>query len=146
MTCQPTPHAPPTGHSQLSSSRLEIVLAEVDADRFERGEIDLLHIRRRRLEDHLELGVLVEAVRVLTIAAVGGAARGLGVGERDRLGAKHAEKGLRRHGAGADLNVKGLQQHAAALRPEGLQAEEQLLKGQWSGTGCRHGTQSLMGR
>ena len=103
---------------------------EVDADGFERFEIELLHVDRRRLEDELELGVLEEAVGVLAVAAVGGAARGLRVADAVGLGAEHAQKGLRRHGARAHFDVVGLLKDAAALRPKALQAEEQVLEGE----------------
>src|ERR1019366_9498986 len=109
---------------------------------FKRLDVEFLHVDRRWLEDELELGVLEEAVGVLAVAAVGGTARGLRVADFVRLGAKHAEKGFRRHGAGADFDVVRLLQNAAALRPETLQTEEQVLEGERGlgrcGLGGRH--------
>ena len=94
----------------------------------ERGEVLLLDVRRGRLEDDLELLVLVEAVRVLAVAPVGGAPRGLHVADLPRPRAEHAEERLRVHGAGAHLGVPGLVDEAAPLRPEALEGEDDLLE------------------
>ena len=48
----------------------DVVLPRVDADGFETVEIDLLHFVRRRLEDHLQLVMLEQAIRILPEAAV----------------------------------------------------------------------------
>jgi hypothetical protein len=104
--------------------------AEVDADGFEGFEVELLNTDRRRLEDDLKLGVFEEAVRILAVAAVGWSARGLRVGDADGLGAEDSEEGVRRHGAGADLDVVGLLKDAALVGPELLKPEEEFLKGE----------------
>ena len=52
----------------------DVVLPRVDAARLEALEVQLLHFVGRRLEDHLELVVLEQAVRVLAEPAVGRAA------------------------------------------------------------------------
>ena len=83
--------------------------------------------------DELVLGVAEVTVGVFAVAAVSGAARGLRVTDAIGLGAENAQKSLRGHGAGADFNVVGLLQDTAARRPEALQAEEKLLKGQRGG-------------
>ena len=80
-------------------------------------EVELLHVERRRLEDHLELVVLVDAHRVLAEAAVAGPPRGLAVGDAPRLGTEHAEEGVRVHRPRADLEVVRLLQDAALLGP-----------------------------
>src|SRR6266700_6119758 len=49
-----------------------VVLLESDAECAEALEVDVLHLGRRRLENHLKLVVLVKAVGVFTIASVGG--------------------------------------------------------------------------
>ena len=116
------------------------MLAKIDANGLKRLEIELLHVDRRRLQNELELGVLEEPVGILAVAAVGGAARGLRVADLVGLGAEDAQKRLRRHGAGADFDVVGLLENASALGPEGLQAEEQFLKGE-PGRSRRGGSQ-----
>ena len=81
------------------------------------------------------MGVLEEAVGILAVAAVGGAARGLRVADAVGLGAEDAQEGFRRHGARANFDVIGLLEDAAAGGPKGLQAEEQVLEGE-RGRGC----------
>jgi hypothetical protein len=49
------------------------VLARIDAHRLEAVEIDLLHLVRRWLENHLQLVVLEQAIRVLAEPSVIGA-------------------------------------------------------------------------
>ena len=71
------------------------MLLEVDADRAERAEVEVEHVLRRRLEDHLVLEVLLEAERVLAVAAVGRADARLDVRGLPRIGPR-----LRRNVAG----------------------------------------------
>ena len=73
------PHAPSVGDSQLSSSNLMSCCAQIDPDRLQRLQIELLHIVRRRLQDHLQLRVLVKPVRILAVAPVRGPPRWLRV-------------------------------------------------------------------
>ena len=58
--------------------------------------------------------ILLQAVGVLAIAAVGGPARGLHVGHAPGLGPQRAQHRRRMQGAGAHLDVVGLQDHAPA--------------------------------
>ena len=106
-----------------------VVLPRVDAAGLERVEVDLLDVVGRRLEDHLELVVLEQAVRVLAEAAVVGPARRLHVGDLPVLGPEHAEQRLGMRGAGADLEIERLLDQAAARRPEGGQLEDEVLEG-----------------
>src|SRR6185436_5566585 len=69
----------------------DVVLPRVDAARLEAVEIRLLHFVGRRLENHLELVVLEQAVRVLAEASVVGPARRLHVRHAPRLGTEDAE-------------------------------------------------------
>ena len=55
------------------------MLLQVDADRLERGEVEVEHVVRGRLQEHLVLVVLLEAERVLAVASVRGADRRLDV-------------------------------------------------------------------
>ncbi len=105
-----------------------VILLEVEAERFERAEIEFENVRRRGLEHHLVLVVVLHAVGVLAVAAVLGAARGLHVGGLPRLGAERAQEGGGVRGAGADLHVVGLQEGALLLVPECLEAQDDLLK------------------
>jgi len=73
--------------------------------------------------------VLEEPVRILTVPSVGRAAGGLRIRHGEGLRIQDAEKGLWRHGSGAYFHVIRLLQHAASFGPEGLQTEEEFLKG-----------------
>ncbi len=96
------------------------------------SEIELLDVGGRRLQDHLELVVVLQAVGVLAIAAVLRAARGLHIGGAPGLRAERAQGGRPMEGAGADLHVIGLQDHAALPGPIGLE-----LQNRASGTRSR---------
>ena len=82
----------------------------------------------RGLEDDLELLVLVEAVGVFAIAAVGGAAAGLDVGNLIRFGTEDAEEGFGGHGAGADFEIMRFLDDDATVCPVVLEFEDSVLK------------------
>ena len=106
----------------------DVVQLRIDADRGERLQIEVLQVRRRRLQDHLELVVVLQPVGVLAVAAVLGPARRLHIGRVPRLRPERAQRRRRVKGAGAHLHVVGLQDHAALLGPEALQREDQALE------------------
>ena len=106
----------------------DVVQRRVDAERRQAAEIEILDVRRRRLQDHLELVVVLQPVGVLAVAAVGRPARRLDIGGVPGLGPERAQGGRRVEGAGAHLHVVGLQDHAALLRPIALQAQDQVLE------------------
>ena len=108
----------------------DVVLLEVEAQRLERAQVQLEDVGRRRLEHHLVLVVVLQAVRVLAIAAVLGPAAGLHVGGLPGLRAERAQEGRGVRGARAHLHVVGLQQRAALGVPVGLQLENDLLEGE----------------
>ena len=128
-------HAPRTARRPLPVVffELQVVMFQVDAHGLERFEIKLLHVHRRRLQDQLELGVLEEPVRILAVAPVGRPPRGLRVAHPVGLRPQHAQKRLWTHGSRAHFHVVGLLDHASPLRPEALQAEQQILKGKRGG-------------
>ncbi len=71
---------------------------------------------------------MLQAVGILTVAAVFWAARRLHVSRFPRLGAERAQEGRGMKRAGADFDVVRLQDHAALLGPIVLQGKDQLLK------------------
>ena len=101
----------------------------VDADGGQGAEIELLQVVRVRLQDDLILVIVLQPVGVLAIAAVAGAARRLDIGGLPRLLAQRPQHGGRVQGAGADLDVIGLQNGAALLAPIVVQGQDQVLKG-----------------
>ena len=94
----------------------------------ERAQVDVLDVRRRRLDDHLVLVVVTEAVGVLAVAPVGRTHRRLHVGGPPGPRVEAAQERGRIEGAGADLGVVRLDDDAASLFPEGLQAGDDLLE------------------
>ena len=71
---------------------------------------------------------MLQAIRVLAIAAIFRAAAGLHVGALPWLGAKRSQKRGRVRGARADFHVVGLKQRAALVSPVGLEFQNDLLK------------------
>ena len=108
----------------------DVVFFEVKSEGFERTDVQLQDVGRGRLEHHLVLVIVLQAVRVLAIATVFGAAAGLHVGGLPGLGAERAQEGGGMRGAGAHFHVVGLQQRAALGVPVGLQFQNDLLEGQ----------------
>src|SRR5258708_18554301 len=80
--------------------------------------------------------MFVQAIGIVAIAAIGRTSRRLRIRHAIRLGAKYAQEGLRRHGSRADFDVIRLLQHTSALRPEGLEAQDEFLECGCSGHVC----------
>ncbi len=106
---------------------------EVDAERLERAEVELLRVARVGLEDDLELRVRLQPVRVLAVAAVIRAHGGLDVRDVPRLGPEHAHDGVGVHRPRTDLGVVGLHDHASAVGPVLLQRQQGILHRQHVG-------------
>src|SRR5262249_53204406 len=94
-----------------------------------------LRIVGRRLHDHLVLVVVLEAERILAIAAVGRTARRLDVSGLPWLGAERAEERVRVQRAGALLHVVRLDEEAAdLLRPVMVELQDHFLEREHDGT------------
>src|SRR5579883_2386574 len=108
---------------------LDVVLGEVDSDGGEAAEVLVDDVGGGRFEDDLKLLVLVEAIGIFAVAAVGGAAAGLDVSDAVGIGAEDAEEGFGGHSAGADLDVIGFLDDAAAVGPVFFEGEDGVLEG-----------------
>ena len=106
------------------------MLCRLDADGAQGVEVELLGVVRRRLHEHLELIVVLQAVGVLAVTAVGGTAAGLSIAGAPGLVAKRAQRRGPVERASADLAVIGLQHDATLGRPVVLQGEDDLLERQ----------------
>jgi hypothetical protein len=104
------------------------VQLRVDTQRIEAVQIKLLAVDRRRLQNHLELVIVLQPVGVLAISAVRRPARRLHEGGPPRLRAERPQCRCRMKGAGADLDIVGLQEDATLGGPVGLQCQDDLLK------------------
>ena len=100
-------HAPRAAHRPLPVVlfELQVVFAQVDADRLQRLQIQLLDILRRRLQDQLQLRMPEQPVRVLAIAPVGRPPARLRIRNSHRLRPQHPQKRVRRHRPRAHLHV-----------------------------------------
>src|SRR6185503_3139316 len=108
--------------------KADVVNGRIDAYGFQRVKIEVLDVSRRRLQDDLELVVVLEPVGILAITAVFRPARGLHIGGVPRFRSERAQRGRRMEGAGADFHVVRLQDDAAPVRPILLQREDKALK------------------
>src|SRR5258708_22408295 len=115
--------------------KLDVRLAQINADRAERLEVKLLHILRRRLQDHLQLQVLEQAVGILPITPISRTPRRLNISNLIRIRPKHAKECLRSHGPGAHFNVIRLLNNRPALSVKGLELEDEFLERQRIGFG-----------
>ncbi len=105
-----------------------VVRLGIDAERFERTEVEIDDVGRRRLQHHLELVVVLQAVRILAVTAVLWPARGLYVGGTPRLRTDRAQKRRCVRSASADFHVVGLQDCAAAFAPIAGQRQNHVLE------------------
>ena len=105
------------------------MLLGVEADRGKRSQVEVLGVGGRRLQDDLELVVVLHAVGVLAVAPVGGTTAGLRVAGAPGGGAERAQKRGRVEGAGADLAVIGLHDGAAPACPIALERQDHVLEG-----------------
>ena len=67
---QPSPQAPERRAFPIVLDKADVVQMRIDADRGQRFQIELLKVRRRRLQDHLELVIVLQPVGVFAVAAV----------------------------------------------------------------------------
>ena len=101
----------------------------VQADSGKRPQVKLLGVYRRRLNEHLELIVVLHAVGVFAVAAVGRTAAGLRIAGAPLGGTERAQRGRGMEGTGTDLGVIGLHNDAALLAPVLLEAQDDVLEG-----------------
>ena len=93
-------------------------------------ELEVLNIGGGGFEGNLELVIVLQAVGVVAVAAVFGAAAGLDVGGKPRLGAECAQTGGGVGSTGADFHIERLDNGAAFVCPECLQFKDDLLEGE----------------
>ncbi len=108
--------------------KTNVMQRRVESDLAQRTQIELLNVRRCRLHDHLELIVVLKPVRILAIAAVLRAARGLDISRAPRPGAERAQGRRRVERARAHLHIIGLENEATLPRPVVLERQDEILK------------------
>ena len=75
--------------------KADVVLLQIETQCFERTQIEFQNIARRGFEHHLVLVVVLQAIRVLAVAAVLRTAARLHIGGLPGLGAEGTQKGCR---------------------------------------------------
>jgi len=123
----------------------DVVRHGIDAQAAQAFQIEFLRVGRRRLQQHLILVVMLQAVGVLAVTAILGTARRLHIGGLPRVRAQRAQRGGRVEGAGADLHVVRLEDDAALLGPEVLERQDQLLEAGLLGAAVAHGFPPFFG-
>ena len=108
----------------------DVVHLGVDAQFAQGVEIEVLDIGGGGFEGYLKLIVVLQAVGIVAVAAVFGAAAGLDVGGKPRFGAERTQAGGGVGCAGADFHIERLEQGAALGGPVVLQFEDDLLEGE----------------
>ena len=91
-------------------------------------QVEILNVDWSRFKYHLKLQVLVEAIGIFAVAAVGGPTTRLHVRDAIRSRAENAKECFRVHRAGADFDIVGLLKHAALLHPEMRELQDQILE------------------
>ena len=109
--------------------KADVMVVGVQTDSGKRPQVKLLGVDRRGLDEHLELIVVLHAVGVLAVAAVGGTAARLRIAGAPLGGTERAQRGRGMEGTGTDLGVIGLHNDAALLAPVLLEAQDDVLEG-----------------
>ena len=107
----------------------DVVNGRIQTQLFQRAQVQFLNVVRRWLNHHLELIVVLQTVRVFTVAAVSRTAGRLHVGGSHWLRPQRAQARHRVRGSRADFHVQWLNDGAALARPIVLQCQDQALKG-----------------
>ena len=114
-----------SGRFPVIFDKTDVVGGGIKADRGKAAKIEFLRVWRRRLEDRLELVIVLEPVRILAETSVCRAARRLNIGGAPVVvGPERAQCRRRVKRAGADLHVIGLENHSTLAGPIGLQLEK----------------------
>ena len=79
--------------------------------------------------------MLLQAIRVIAVAAVRRTARGLHLSDFVRIRPQHTQKRFGGHGARPHFDIIGLLNNRAALRKESLELEDELLESRRVGFG-----------
>jgi len=100
-------------------------------------QVQFLRIPRVGLEDDLVLVELLHAIGVFAVPAVVRAYGGLHISHLPWLGPQHAQDRSRIHGPCAHLDIVGLPDQTALLRPELLQSHDHLLEIHHAPSSCQ---------
>ena len=100
----------------------------INAELTQGVEIQFLNIIGGRLQNHLKLVVVLQAVGIFTVAAVCRTAAGLHIGAVPAFGANGAQESCRVEGSRTYLHVQRLKDDAVVLCPKLLQRQNKPLE------------------
>ncbi|KPW22529.1 Uncharacterized protein ALO83_04865 [Pseudomonas cannabina pv. alisalensis] len=126
------PAQPPGAQSRrfpVVFDKTHVMHQRIEADVFERAQVQFLEVVRVRLENHLKLVVMLQAVRILAVTAVSRATAWLYVSGIPGFRAYGAQKRGSVERAGAYFHIVGLKYHATLFCPVLLEGEDQVLEG-----------------
>ena len=106
----------------------DVVVGLADTQGLKGSQVGLLDAIGAGLDQHLVLKIVLGPVRVVAIAAVGGAAAGLGVGHSPGLRPDRPQHRVGAHRASPLLRVVGLKDQAALLGPEAIEGGDDVLE------------------
>ncbi len=92
-------------------------------------KIQVLRIRRSRLQHNLILEIMLEAIRIVPISTIRRSSAGLHIRRTPRFGTYGAEKGRRVKCAGSFFRIIRLNQDAVVGFPKLMKGENDILKG-----------------
>ena len=104
------------------------MLLDINADSTQAVQVQILHVVGRRLEQHLELVVMLKAIGVLAVAAVGGTTRGLHISRAPRGRTKRTKRCRGMERARTHLVVVGLKHDASVIGPIALKIHNDVLE------------------
>src|SRR5690625_38365 len=123
----------------------DVMRSRVDADRTQRIEVQLLDVKWRGLQDDLVLEEVLEAVRVLPVAAVNRPAAGSDARHVPAAGTERPQEGGRVEGARSDLGIGGDADDAAVIAPEAIQPHCDILESHEGSSGKCAGLRDASG-
>src|SRR5680860_110197 len=92
-------------------------------------EIQILRIRRSRFQHHLILEVMLEAIRIISVSAIGWSSTGFNIRRAPRLRSNRAKKSCRIKRPSPFFSVIRLSQNAVVGFPKLMKGENNVLKG-----------------
>jgi hypothetical protein len=104
------------------------VIVGIDTEALEAVYINILNVFRGRFHDDLKLIVMLETVRILAVATVGGPPGGLDIRGVPGFRPETAKQGGRVKCTRAHLHVVRLLDDTAPVRPEFLQCKYEVLE------------------
>ena len=109
--------------------KAHIMFGTVDADGIKTADIEADEVRGAGLQDHLELVIMLQAVRVFAVTTIGRPPARLHITGVPVIGPKAAKRGGGVEGAGPHFQIERLQDYTPLIAPILLEREDHRLEG-----------------